>query len=501
MAHANELGKTSDEDFNFNEEIVTQWGGRLTPSDDDWYLNGQTICFKKLSQFATEDYIKRLKIVLAYRAMRFAAVTIRNDFNRVDEFLRFLRECGVSDVDAFTEEHLIRWLSGLTELERKHQLGALRGVLLSSVIFLNKPLLEAGAVSYLSQLRLPGNPKGGRVNDLEQGRMTLAERDLFETRSRQAYEMGRIDAQEFLTLILFNAFGLRLVDYSSLKVKDVHVELSDSKILKASIDIPSGKSGGKPRSKISRGNAVDHDVAILLHDLITGRSADSPLFDIEGSEARTQTGVLEGHHTVITWSNYLQGIIYKLHLGFHLNSYRFRYTVGTEAYRETGNPYVAAAVLRHSDIQNVKVYANEIILAQAHDRVVAEVFKDIDAVIAAGLEAKTFVGTVITEQNYKEAKLLAVRAREQIGNFDPLGGCGGKVGCSQGAPVACYCCFKFRPIRESDHFGMLCATLSEYFAVLEEDDNRAASLVSAILGMAQVCFLTGQGLSPGAKVN
>lgn len=336
MAHANELGKTSDEDFNFNEEIVTQWGGRLTPSDDDWYLNGQTICFKKLSQFATEDYIKRLKIVLAYRAMRFAAVTIRNDFNRVDEFLRFLRECGVSDVDAFTEEHLIRWLSGLTELERKHQLGALRGVLLSSVIFLNKPLLEAGAVSYLSQLRLPGNPKGGRVNDLEQGRMTLAERDLFETRSRQAYEMGRIDAQEFLTLILFNAFGLRLVDYSSLKVKDVHVELSDSKILKASIDIPSGKSGGKPRSKISRGNAVDHDVAILLHDLITGRSADSPLFDIEGSEARTQTGVLEGHHTVITWSNYLQGIIYKLHLGFHLNSYRFRYTVGTEAYRETG---------------------------------------------------------------------------------------------------------------------------------------------------------------------
>lgn len=493
--------KFGDEDFDFNEEIVTQWGGRLIPIDDDWYLNNQTISFRKLTQFATDNFIKRLKIVLAYRSMRYAYRTITNDYNRIVEFLKFLDEQEIFDIDVFTEEHIICWLSDLTETERKHQLGALRGVLLSSQIFLSKPLLEEAAASYLLQLRLPGNPKGGRVNDSEQGRMTLAERDLFETRSRQAYEMGRIDAQEFLTLILFNAFGLRLIDYSSLKVKDVHIEFSDTNISKSTIDIPSGKSGETPRSKISRGNAVDHDVAILLHDLISGRSADSPLFDIDGSEARTQTGVLEGHHTVNTWSNYLQGIISKLHLGFHLNSYRFRYTVGTEAYRETGNPYVAAAVLRHSDIQNVKVYANEIILAQAHDRVVAEVFKDIDAVMAAGLEAKTFVGTVITEQNYKEAKLLAVRAREQIGNFDPLGGCGGEIGCSQGAPVACYCCFKFRPIRESDHFGMLCATLSEYFLILEEDDNRAASLVSAILGMAQVCYLTGQGLSPGAKVN
>lgn len=489
------------EDFDFDEEITTQWGGKLIPRDDEWYLDAYSIYFNRLAKFSTSGFVARFKIVLAYRAMRYAASTIRNDFNRAYEFLRFLGERGFSDVDVFTEEHIVCWFSGLTEAERKHQLGALRGVLLTSKIFLSNPLLDDDATGYLTQLRLPGNPKGGRVNDSEQGRMTLAERDLFETRSRQAYEMGRIDSQELLTLVLFNAFGLRLIDYSALKVKDVHIEFSDAVISKATIDIPSGKSGETPRSKISRGNALDHDVAVLLHDLISERPDDSPLFDIEESEARTQTGVLEGHHTVTTWNNYLQAAINKLHLGFHLNSYRFRYTVGTEAYRETGNPYVAAAVLRHSDIQNVKVYSNEIILAQAHDRVVAEVFKDIDAVIAAGVKANTFVGTIITEQNYMEARLLAVRAREQIGNFDPIGGCGGKAGCSQGAPVACYCCFKFRPISDADHYGMLCATLSDYFLALEEDEKRAASLISAILGMAQVCYLTGQELSPSGKVN
>lgn len=489
------------EEFDLGEEITTQWGGKIIPSDDEWYLNSYSIYFNKLTKFATAGFVTRLKIVLAYRSMRYASVTIRNDFNRVDEFLRCLGDNGFSIVDIFTEEHIVCWLAGLTEAERKHQLGALRGVLLSSRIFLDTPLLDDAATSYLTQLRLPGNPKGGRVNDPEQGRMTLAERDLFETRSRQAYEMGRIDAQEFLTLILFNSFGLRLTDFSSLKVKDVHVEFSGGNISKATIDIPTGKSGETLRSKMSRGNVVHHDFATLLQSLIAGRHGDCPLFDIAASEARTQTGVLEGHHTVSTWSNYLQRVINRLRLGFHLNSYRFRYTVGTEAYRETGNPYVAAAVLRHSDIQNVKVYANEIILAQAHDRVVAEVFKDIDAVIAAGVKANTFVGTVITQQNYKEAKLIAIRAREQIGNFDPIGGCGGKLGCTQGAPVACYCCFKFRPISDADHFGMLCATLSNYFAVLEEDEKRATSLVSAVLGMAQVCYLTGQGLSPGAKVS
>lgn len=314
-------------------------------------------------------------------------------------------------------------------------------------------------------------------------------------------ETGLIDAQGLITLILFNSFGLRRVDYASLKVKDVHIESAGHFIAKATIDIPCGKSGETPRAKMFKGAAIDHDVALLLRDFIAGRSLESPLFELEDSSAREQTGMLDGHISVSSVTNYLAKIVHKLHLGFNLNSYRFRYTVGTEAYRETGNPYVAAAVLRHSDIQNVKIYANEIILAQAHDRVVTDVFKDIDAVLAAGIKAKTFAGIVITEQNYKDAKILAVRAREQTGNFKPIGGCAGTSGCSQGVPVACYCCQKFRPIRDADHFGVLCSTLVDYFSALETDEKMATGLVSSILGMAQVCHLTQQGTAPAAKEN
>ena len=368
-------------------------------------------------------------------------------------------------------------------------------MLLDSRIYLNAPLLDAAAAAYIENLTIPGNPKGVRVNDPDQGRLTLAEREIFETKSRQRYESGRLNSQELLTLVLFNSFGLRPIDYAGMKVKDFHIEYSNGEISRATVDIPVGKSGETPRSKMSIGNLLDHDVALLFRSITHGRSREEPLFDCEDSTAARQTGALAGHISPQTAALYLQRIIGVLALDFNLNAYRFRYTVGTEAFRETGNPYVAAAVLRHSDTQNVKVYANEIILAQAHDRVVAKMFMDINAIFAAAIKAKTFAGIIISEQNFKDARAIAVRAPEQTGKFKAIGGCLGELGCAQGMPVACYCCHKFRPIREADHFAMLCATLKAYFVALETDDKQATSLVSAILGMAQVCQLTHQGIA------
>ncbi|TYC60282.1 site-specific integrase [Zoogloea oleivorans] len=259
--------------------------------------------------------------------------------------------------------------------------------------------------------------------------------------------------------------------------------------MSATIDIPYGKTGQPPRSRMSYGNSVDSKVAELLRLKISKRPLNAPLFELSDSCAARQTGILDGHMGVNSASIYLMKTIGKLFLGFHLNPYRFRYSVGTEAYRETGNPYITARVLRHSDIQNVIVYINEIVLAQAHDRVAAEVFKDISEVIGAGVKAKTFSGVVITKQVFKKGDLSTVRAREELGNFDPIGGCAGGIRCAQGVPVACYCCLKFRPIKEADHHGMLKATLANYFLFFEKDEKIASSLIPPILGMAQVCYL------------
>lgn len=488
------LNLHNEENFNFDEEMPTQWGSVIVPAGEEWYLNGEKIKFKHYLPLATSSFINRLKIVLAYRSMRYTYSTIYAEFNRLLAFSRFLSVRGWKNIDEISEEQIICWHSELTKLNKTHELGSLRGLLLASKIFLDVPLINEAAANQLVQLRLPGSPKGNRVNDPESGRMTLAEREIFETKARQAYEIGKIGTQEFLVLVLFNSFGLRLIDFSGLKVKDLNIG-------KATIDIPSGKSGESPRSRMSYGNQLDKSIASLFKEIINGLPSEAPLFIIEGSSARLQEGFFDGHMTEHSWSNFLQRAIRKLELGFHLNAYRFRYTVGTEAYRETGNPYVAAQVLRHSDIQNVKVYVNEIVLAEAHDKVVSEVFKDVDAVIAAGVKAKTFNGAIITKQNYKEGRLHAVRAREQTGNFDPIGGCAGKRGCAMGVPISCYCCASFRPIEEANHYGMLCATLSEYFSIVDDDSKRATSLVSAILGMAQVCYLTGQGISHNRRFN
>lgn len=494
-ANASLLSGIKVDEFDFLEGVVTKWEGVIVPMHDEWFLEKGYVKFSALSFYATDGFISRLKITLAFRTKRNAYESVNNDYYRLREFLKFIISRGGGVINVITEEHIVWWRAALIEGGREHQLGALRGMLLDSVMLLDEPLLTEEAAKHLRVIKLPGNPKGSRVNDPDLGRMTMSERQIFETKARQAYERGRLSSQEFFTLILFNSFGLRLVDYVSLKVSDVHINVSGELITKATIDIPCGKSGGPPRSKMSMGNPVDNDVAILLKKISSGRQLDSSLFEIPGCESPLQTGILDGHSTVVAASRYLAKIIEKINVPFHLNSYRFRYTVGTEAFRESGSPYVTAKVLRQSDIQNVKVYVNEIVLAQAHDRVVAEVFKDINALIDSAVKTNSFSGVVITKQNYKNKKLIPVRAREQVGDFQPIGGCAGSCGCAKGAPVACYCCQKFRPIKESNHYGMLCATVSEFLSIVETDGKIATSLVSSILGMAQVCYLTGSGSS------
>lgn len=483
----------NSEAFDFHKTIITQWGAEITPNENRWFLQEHFIDFDDLIVYASRNFINRLKIVLAYRSMKLSYHTILNDYYRTRDLLKFLNSRGINNIEVFTEENLIWWRAILKSADREYNLGAIKSVLLDSEIYLDICLVESSALSYLKGATVSGNPKGIRVNDRDMGRLTLAEREIFETRARQCFERRVIDSQEFLALILMNSYGLRTIDLASLKVLDIKIKYLNGEISESTIDIPICKSGESPRSKMSYGNRIESEVALLFKSHIKGVPPNYPLFNDKNSCAARQTGILENHLSPGTISWYLQRSINKMELDFNLNSYRFRYTVGTEAFRETGNPYVAAAILRHSDIQNVKVYANEIILAQAHDRVVNQVFSDINSVFEAAVKAKTFSGILISRQNYNDENVIAVRAMKQIGNFTPIGGCTGELGCAQGMPVACYCCRKFRPIRESDHFGMLCSTLNSYFETVIFDEKLATSLVSSILGMAQVCHLTGQG--------
>jgi len=481
-----------DDEFDINKEVITRWEGVIRPWEDRWFLECITIDFSVLSIYASAQFLTRLKIVLACRSIRSSYKSIINDFNRIKSILRFLHKTNPEIIELISFRHILDWQITLKSRGREWALGALRGLLLDSADLIDNPLIDEKAIEYLEQITLPGNPKGSRVNDKDLGRLTLIERALFENRARVCYEQNEISTEQFASLVLLNTFGLRPIDYTSLKVCDFKCEFKDDKFVSATLDIPYGKLGSPPRSKIAFGNKLSFEVASLLSCLINGRSPDAPLFECKESKSLRQTGVLQGHLNTEMAKQYLRRALNKLRVGFNLNSYRFRYTVGTEAYRETGNPYVAAYVLRHSDIQNVKVYVNEIILAQAHDRVSDEVFSDFASLVDAAMKAKSFSGVVITKQNFKERNLGVIRAKEQTGNFDPIGGCAGKNGCAQGVPVSCYCCNKFKPLAEADHYKVLVSTISEYKKTATSDVSAASSLIPAILGMAQVCYLIQQ---------
>lgn len=160
--------------------------------------------------------------------------------------------------------------------------------------------------------------------------------------------------------------------------------------------------------------------------------------------------------------------------------YRFRRTVGTRAAAEGSGELVIAAILDHSDTQNVGVYVENVpAFSERIDRAAAFHFAAV---------ADAFMGTAISRRDNasSSSRMEEIWSPQFSAHGHSAGGCVDNGPCAALAPIACYTCRRFRPFFDGPHDAVLDHLLQEREVLRGKDERIAKVLDRTILAVAQV---------------
>lgn len=123
---------------------------------------------------------------------------------------------------------------------------------------------------------------------------------------------------------------------------------------------------------------------------------------------------------------------------FHLNPYRFRYTLGTMAVVSGCAPEEVAELLDHQNILSVKHYF----------RFSLEMWELLESATSNRVEQQMFTAAWMNEETMPNN--MYSRVVHEVRGFNAIGRCATKTACFEEPAVACYSCKKFCPNKTKD---------------------------------------------------
>jgi integrase len=478
----------------------TRGGASFDPRSDLWaYRDGVHpvhLDFRSLVGL-TPELQASLKSTLLWYAESRSPGHLENLFNRMQHFAEFLRTTMSGCITSISATELLSYRSSL---ERNDQwyLGSLAG-LLKKWHALGLSGVTADAILLLKSLRLRGNQKGVAVltMDSRYGPFTDIELGGIQAALHEAYADRRVDLASYLLAELFILLGQRPVQYAALKVCDVSVRRTRDGDEQYLLRVPRAKQRNTTLRSTFTERIVLRDVGVLLVEhagqvraRFSGRLTDplqAPLFPA-GNECQSSRG-FEYHHTSEGVRAWLQATLGKLSVKsertgkpVHIVPLRFRRTLATRAVEEGYGELVIAALMDHTDTQNVHIYVEA----------TPAIVKRIDRAIALQMAplAQAFAGVLIkgeseaTRGNDPSSRIVDPRIDPSM---SPMGSCGQYGFCGLLAPIACYTCVYFQPWLDGPHEAVLEHLLQRREQLQGTTDKRiAATEDRTILAVAQV---------------
>lgn len=439
--------------------------------------------------------------VLAFYAKHSAPSHARNLMERVAHYVRELKGAKLFSVESI--------ISYRASLDKAHEwyLSTTR-VFLQQWARMGYPGIPIETLTLLDNLVIKGNEKGRAVQSMcpDEGPLTDIEMQGIVEATTHAFVEENLCLADTCLVMTLAMTGRRPGQVSALKIKDLIQR--DNKYW---INFPRAKQRGmKWRSSFKRFAIVEDlwlllnqqadDVARLfcrvlklksispdvraelpLFPKITGRLSlsdiqsllDSDQLHIPSAEVTSsvrEAGVTIGHISERT--------------GFplHLNSNRFRYTLGTNLAREGQGEYVIAEALDHSDTQNAGVYVRNI----------PDIVERISKAVAMQMApiAQAFRGVLVFSEN---DALRGGDPSSRISNGQAsVGSCGSFGFCGALAPIACYTCAYFQPWLDGPHEEVLDGLIEQRDRVAElTGDLKVAStndrLILAVSDVIRRC--------------
>jgi integrase len=428
------------------------------------------------------------------------------------EILAMLRKTNGDSLKLSTVQNYLGELDSTTE----YKLGSIRAFLLN---WHDKEIegIDPKLAPWLEQITLKGIAKGVPVAKgcPHTGAYSMQEQQAILFWGVNAFFDDKMSLRDYTWLLLNVYLGARPTQFCQLKACDLVMKLNNDRT-EFTLNLPQAKKHGSTNFReVMKESDIDEDLALLFSnqasktlDMIEAQVGKLP------EELKAQMPVFGFAKTIKSLSSISQliQIMNKtpdaIHLPrrsstkilfqiskkcmakserldgefIHLTARRFRYTMGTNAARRGLSAFAIAKILGHNDIQNVKVYTEN----------VKELTEEINEALAPVLAplAQAFAGTLIaSEAEALRANDPHSRIRNQKG--EGVGNCGTYGFCAKGGR-ACYTCVKFQPWVTGRHQVILDGVLEERKRLSERGASKFViqstdRLVLAITEVIQLC--------------
>lgn len=445
----------------------------------------------------SDELVRSAKAALKWYAENRSAAHLINLFSRLRHFAQTTANDGKA-LGIITGHHLINYrakLDGRTEW----YLGTLSGFL-RKWHSLGYPGIGSDAILLLKQLRVKGNSKGVAVltMDPEEGPFTVIETQGLQAALNAAYATGAVDTSNYVLTWLYMLLAQRSQQYASLKLCDVIVEVDAEGNRSFFLMMPSAKNPGLAsrarlvkRPIIEQFGVVLFEYAQKVRCSYVGLTSDLEQFPLFPSyTGRSGSKGYELHATASSIGLRLKNTLSRLNVlsertgdYMKVNPHRFRRTLGTRAAEEGHGPFVIAALLDHSDIQNVGVYtASSPAIIERLDQSVAFELAPL---------AQAFAGVI--KDGHQDGgdpgqPIIDLRVDR---SGQTMGECGKHDFCGFSAPIACYTCRSFEAWVDGPHEAVLNYLIERREKLLESTDKRIGSIndrtILAVAAVVQRC--------------
>jgi len=484
------------------EVAYSRSGVVFNPREDVWRfrdaVNDVRLSFDDLP---ISDLLKTsLKKTLLWYMQSRASSSAMSHLSGFRAFCIFVKKDEGSIIGSIDENALISYRASLS-VNQKWRFGGL-STLLRKWVGMSLPGVTNVAAKLLSDLRNPGVQKGKSIlnSDPNHGPLNDIEFQQVSSALKKAYRDDVLPLSDYVLLLLVMGLGQRPVQYASLKVCDVCRIEEGSGPINYLLRMPRAKQ----KLQLARSQFTNRLLNPELGKYVWAHSQnvrkrysrlisnveECPLFPDPLHDRHNYLPGFEFHQTsqelgvhVKQIANRLQVISPRTGARINLTTYRFRRTTGTRAAQEGYGELAIAALLDHTDTQNVGVYIEAL----------PDIVRRIDKAIALQIAplAQAFAGKLVDrEQDAERGDDPASRITSPAIDAKPMGSCGSYGFCKALAPLACYTCRDFQPWREGPHEAVLDYLLAERERLGKSADMRIAAVEDqTIYAVAEVILL------------
>lgn len=489
-------------------------GFAFVASDDSWQLSKDIkLSLTWMAGLLSVELIRSTRLTLAVIAEKYSA----SDVNRIAGiFCRYVRWVAEErgKFVRISEADLISFRVSLG-VDREYRLIGLKKFF-KTWCQLGLDGVDESVGALTAEWRLKSNAQGVAVATRcpIHGPLSDIEYEALRVGLTQAYEMGELELEKFVVMMLFAASGRRPRQLGDLKTKDVIRRGLSGGSVDYELAVPRIKQRGVGWRDAFRRFPLDPNLAWLVEELLKYNRRrlegligevtevlflELPIFpiwkDIEDLVNVSTSSMLSTMSTVYfhrkaKWFRAtINSVMSKLDVRsdrvegpIHMYPYRLRRTVGTRAAREGYGPLVIAELLDHSSTDHVKVYTEN----------VPENVNAINSAVARQLApmAQAFSGVLVDcESDASRGDDLTSRVRTDNGVV--AGNCGNFGFCCALAPLACYTCRYFQPWLDGPHEEILNQLECENRRIMQitGDSRVAAANDRTMLAIAEVVRL------------